>query len=153
MNRHNLQDSSNVSDFFNFLCPISESFLLMENAEFFQTETQSVSVTTCILLKLKSSLYARVCVCFSNWPSPLCDRRFLRAAGWPGDLIGWWRAHGDCWLMVVRGHEEEREIGGGKGRERGKERGSGLGGRFACLHDRHSGGVTRGGREGGLYRT
>lgn len=54
-------------------------------------------------------------LCFSNWLSPLCDCRFLRAAEWPGHLIGWWRAHADCCLLVVgvtkRGSKkvEERE--------------------------------------------
>lgn len=54
----------------------------------------------------------------SNCLSPLCDCRFLRAAGWPGDLIGWWRAHADRWLLVLVGggwwwrkREVERERG------------------------------------------
>lgn len=53
----------------------------------------------------------------SNCLSPLCDCRFLRAAGWPGDLIGWWR--GSRWLLIIGGG------GGGGGvmveKERGRE--------------------------------
>jgi len=113
--RQKLQDVSDVVDL--SFRPHSDSVEQKVNWLYSELKSKSFSRWTALLFcKTKKLHFSISCECmFGNLLSPLCDCRFLRAAEWPGDLIGWWRVHADCWWWGwfktqkgERGREVER---------------------------------------------